>query len=75
MYKQEQQKSLNISNEEERKFLSTGCSRFCSTVWLILLATPKFPYVPESRKNGVLDGPPSEMTKSRTCHPQKMAES
>ena len=46
----------------------TGC--------LFLLATPKFPYVPKSRKKTrVLNWPPSEMTKFRTCHPQKMAES
>ena len=47
--------------------LSTGC--------LILLATPKFPYVPDSRKNRVLNWAHSEMTKSRTYHPQKMTES
>ena len=27
------------------------------------------------KKNRVLNWPPSEMTKSRTCHPKKMAES
>ena len=42
---------------------------------LIILATPKFPYVPESRKNRVPNCPPQEMAESRTCHPQKMAES
>ena len=43
--------------------------------WLILLSTPNFAYVPESRKNRVLNWPPSEMTMSMTCHPQKIAES
>ena len=32
---------------------------------------PNFPYVLESRKNRVLNWPPSEMTKSRTCHLKK----
>ena len=41
---------------------------------LILLATPKFPYVPETRKK-VLNWLPSEITKLRTYHPPKMAES
>ena len=48
------------------QLLSTGC--------LILLATPKFPYLPESRKNRVINWPPFEMTKSRTCHPQKITK-
>ena len=41
------------------------------TGWLILLATPKFPYVPESRKNRVLNWSPSEMAKVLDFPPPK----
>ena len=53
---------LNICSALDNKILCTGC--------LILLATPKFPYVPDSRKSRVLNWPHSEMTKSRTCPPK-----
>ena len=42
-------------------FAGAGC--------LILLATPKFPYVPESRKKESRTGHSQKMAESRTCHP------
>ena len=65
-----------------KRTLNLTCLEYCFR-WLfvsnptfcpLLLATPQFPYVPESRIR-VLNWPPLEMTKSRTCHPHKMAES
>ena len=39
------------------------------------LPPPNFPMCQNPEKNRVLNWPPSEMTKSRTCHPKKMEES
>ena len=41
----------------------------------LFLPPPYFPMCQNRRKNRVRNWPPSEMTESRTCHPQKMAES
>ena len=61
----ERVKKNDLIYRKEREEHHTGCT--------ILLATPKFPYVPESRN--VLNWAPFEITKSRTCHPQKLTES
>ena len=46
------------------------------TTTLHYYTTPKFPYVPESRKKTESwTGHPQKMAESRTYHPQKMAES
>ena len=45
------------------------------TGWPAILATPLFPHVPEWIKFRVMNWPPSEMTESKTCHPQKLAQS
>ena len=44
------------------------------TRWLILLAMLKFPFR-NPEKPRILNWPPSEITKSRTCHPPKMVKS